>query len=80
MTPRPDPQAAVTATAGRETRDRLINLREVMRQTGLGKTRVYMLERARDFPRHIKEGASSLWLESEVQAWIRTRVERARAA
>lgn len=60
--------------------ERLINLREVQRQTGLGKTRIYAMDRAGDFPAHIKEGASSLWVESEVQAWIRERIERARAA
>lgn len=50
----------------------------VFADTGLGKTRVYQLEHSGDFPKHIKEGASSLWVESEVQAWIAERIRRAR--
>ena len=61
---------------------RLIHLTEVIRFTGRGRSRIYSEIKAGRFPRPVHDGASSRWVESEILAWIATRIaERdARAA
>jgi len=56
--------------------DRLLNLREVLTRTGKARSGVYASMRADPptFPRPIKDGFSSRWLESEVLAWIQARI------
>ncbi|MGN6312832.1 MAG: helix-turn-helix transcriptional regulator [Rhodanobacteraceae bacterium] len=61
--------------------ERRIRIEEVMRQTGLSRAGVYRHEKTDpNFPKHIKEGATSLWVESEVQRWIRESIRAARDA
>ena len=69
-----------TNTAAQE---RLIPLSEVMRRTCKSRTGIYAAIRANPptFPRPIKDGFSSRWLESEIAAWLAGRVaERDKAA
>ena len=53
---------------------RLIDLGEVCKKTGCGKTSTYEGVRAKTFPAPVKIGASSRWVEREVDAWIAARV------
>ena len=60
-----------------ETNERLIRLPEVQSMTGLNRNLIYEIE---DFPRPIKISTRcSAWVESEVQTWIHSQIERQRA-
>jgi prophage regulatory protein len=60
---------------------RLIPLHEVTKLTGRGRSNIYTGINAGTFPSPIKDGASSRWLLSEIEQWIRERVaERDRSA
>ena len=49
---------------------RLLRLSEVKARTGLGKTKIYEMIASGDFPRPVKIGPQSFWVESEIDAWI----------
>lgn len=50
--------------------DALLPLAEVKKITGLGKTMIYRLERAGQFPKRYKPGGhASRWSRREVIAW-----------
>jgi prophage regulatory protein len=54
---------------------RLLRLTQVMAMTGLGKTKIYDLQSAGEFPMRVQITAHSVgWIEQEVQAWIEGRV------
>jgi prophage regulatory protein len=53
---------------------RLIDLREVERLSGRRRSGIYAGVVAGEFPRPIKDGARSRWVESEVLAWIAARI------
>jgi len=57
-----------------DSRPRLLRLRDVMHQTGLGRTAIYDSIRRGDFPppRKLTRHASA-WLESEIHEWIESR-------
>jgi prophage regulatory protein len=58
---------------------RMLRLPQVIDATGLGKTKIYELQRQGDFPMRIKITAHSVaWVEEEVQAWLAARVENGR--
>ncbi|MDH2240193.1 AlpA family transcriptional regulator [Pigmentiphaga sp. GD03639] len=48
----------------------LLRLERVMDRVGLGRTSIYDEVKAGTFPRPVKRGKRSLWVESEVDAWI----------
>lgn len=48
----------------------LIKLAEVQRRTALCRSSIYAKVAAGRFPRPVKQGASSAWVDTEVQAWI----------
>jgi prophage regulatory protein len=50
---------------------RLIDTHEAMRQTGMGRTFVLT---EKSFPKPVKVGRSTRFVESEVQAWIESRI------
>ena len=51
--------------------DRLLRLRQVCDQVGLGPTRIYALIKEGKFPKPVHPyGSVSRWPESAVQAWI----------
>lgn len=50
---------------------RLINLHQVMTTCSVGKTFVYSHP---NFPKPIKVGGASRWIEAEVLAWIEERI------
>lgn len=49
---------------------RLIDLKEVTRLTGLGRTAIYERMANSTFPRPVKLGTASRWVLSEIEAWI----------
>lgn len=51
----------------------LLHLAEVRRLVGIGKSQLYRLIAAGDFPAPVKIRRSSRWLSSEVDAWIHAR-------
>lgn len=59
-------------------RDRLIRCPDVKNLTGVGRTNIYKLMAAGEFPRPIKLGSASLWSENAILEWIER--QKARAA
>jgi prophage regulatory protein len=60
---------------------RLIRLDEVIAQVGMSRSSLYAAIDRGEFPKQLKIGARSVaWLESDVQAWIRQRVQASRGA
>jgi prophage regulatory protein len=58
----------------------VLRLPEVCKITGLCRSSIYQMEAEQRFPKRIKIGARSVgWIESEVQGWLRQRVEFGRA-
>lgn len=50
---------------------KVLRLPQVCEMTGLGKTMIYRLEAADEFPKRIKIGLRAVgWLEVEVKSWI----------
>jgi prophage regulatory protein len=60
---------------------RLMKLPEVMARVGLAKATIYTRFQNGGFPKPVSLGASSRWVESEIDAWIADLViERDKAA
>ena len=49
---------------------RLIRLPAVQERVGIGRTAVYELIKAGKFPRPVKVGAASAWIDVEITRWI----------
>jgi len=59
-------------------RDRLVRIEEVKGMTGLGKSSIYELMRAGEFPKSIRLHARMVaWSESSVLSWIQARISEA---
>lgn len=61
-----------------QTPNRLIRIKEVTSLTGLSKSYIYQLAKTNQFPKQISlisGGTSVAWLESEVNDWIKSRVQ-----
>lgn len=52
---------------------KLLKMKEVIAQTGCGKTKIYAMIKADEFPRPYKIGTASRWRSDEVENWIKTR-------
>lgn len=57
---------------------RLIRLPEVKGMVGLGTTAIYDKIKKGEFPKQVKLGRLSGWVESEVQAWIGQQIQASR--
>ena len=58
---------------------RVLRLPQVCKMTGLCRSSIYQMEADRLFPTRVKIGARSVgWIESEVQGWLRERIESGR--
>jgi prophage regulatory protein len=55
---------------------RLIDIDEVLLRVPLCRARIYQLVKVGEFPRQIKLGKRSAWLEREVDAWIATQAAK----
>jgi prophage regulatory protein len=58
----------------------LIKIREVLRQTTLSRSQMYLLIAAGQFPKQIKLSEKSVgWIQAEITAWIQGRIDQSRA-
>ena len=58
-----------------------MRLVEVVKMTRLSKSHIYAMTKRGDFPAPVKLSAFvSVWVESDIQAWMSARVAKARAA
>lgn len=66
----------------RESRmsQRLIRLPEVRAMVGLGTTSIYDKIKKGDFPKQVKLGRLSGWVEAEVQEWISQQIGARRSS
>ncbi|MGB4108033.1 MAG: AlpA family transcriptional regulator [Alphaproteobacteria bacterium] len=63
-----------------EITGRILRLQDVKEMTGLSRSTIYAYMHKSLFPRHINLGARCVgWLESDIQNWIESRVEKSRA-
>ena len=58
--------------------NKIIRLPQVKEMVGLGTTAIYDKMKNGDFPKQIKLGRLSGWVESEVQAWISKQIMASR--
>lgn len=57
----------------------ILRLPQVCKVTGLCRSSIYQMEAEGRFPRRVKIGARSVgWIESELQIWLRQRIESGR--
>lgn len=61
---------------------RLLRIAQVIDRVGLKKTMIYDLIKQGAFPKPIKLGGASTWLENEIESWIlyQVKVQRETAA
>lgn len=71
---------ASPATAPQSTPTRLLRLPELIGRVKFSRAAIYRLMASGRFPRYIKVGAASFWVESEVEAWIQERIAESRNA
>ncbi|NMQ26309.1 AlpA family transcriptional regulator [Candidatus Accumulibacter phosphatis] len=57
---------------------RLIRLPQVKSMVGLGRSSIYAKIKRGEFPKQIKLGRSSGWVEAEVQTWISEQIQASR--
>jgi prophage regulatory protein len=57
----------------------ILRLPQVMARVGLSRSSIYSAILRNNFPRQVSLGARSVgWLESDIQEWLRQRVELSR--
>ncbi|HCB3584874.1 helix-turn-helix transcriptional regulator [Citrobacter koseri] len=61
------------------TEDKLVDMLFITTLTGLTDKWFYKLIKDGEFPKPIKLGRSSRWLQSEVENWLRDRVKASRS-
>jgi prophage regulatory protein len=66
---------AANMIGGEQVARTLIKLAEVQKRTALSRSSIYAKVAAGTFPRPVKQGASSVWVDTEVQAWIDRLIE-----
>ncbi|MEJ0039854.1 MAG: AlpA family phage regulatory protein [Gammaproteobacteria bacterium] len=77
----PPPADQPTARRSPTDKIRVLRLPEVCEIIGLCRSSIYQMEAERRFPCRIKIGARSVgWIESEIQTWLRKRIEAGRPA
>ncbi|MDA1378886.1 AlpA family transcriptional regulator [Plesiomonas shigelloides subsp. oncorhynchi] len=58
--------------------DQFVDMAFITKLTGLTDKWFYKLIKDGEFPKPIKLGRSSRWLESEVEAWLQARIKQSR--
>lgn len=59
--------------------ERILRLTPVIQKTGISRATIYDKINKGEFPRPISLGVRSVgWLESEIEAWIASRIEASR--
>ncbi|CUJ43254.1 MAG: AlpA family phage regulatory protein [Achromobacter sp.] len=64
----------------REQGESLLPLKVVQSRVGMGKTKIYEQIKIGEFPAHIKNGRTSVWIESEIDEWISQTITRTRGS
>lgn len=60
---------------------KVLRLCKVKDRTGLSRSTIYAMMKNRTFPQNIQLGIRSVgWLESDIQGWIESRIQLAKAA
>ena len=59
--------------------DKFVDMAFITQLTGLTDKWFYKLIQDGEFPKPIKLGRSSRWLESEVEAWLQQRIAKSRS-
>ena len=62
----------------REQGESLLPLKVVQSRVGMGKTKIYEQIKAGAFPTCIKNGRTSVWVASEIDAWVVRRIKQHR--
>ena len=58
-------------------KERLLRLADVKERTGLSRSSIYLSISKGNFPQNINLSSRSVgWLESEIDAWIQTRINQ----
>ena len=58
-------------------KERFLRLTDVMARTGLSRSYIYLSISKGNFPQNINLSSRSVgWLESEIDAWIQTRINQ----
>ena len=58
---------------------KILKLQDVMEVTALSRSSIYAFIKTKNFPKPISLGLRAVgWLESDVQAWIATRIDASR--
>ncbi|AUT95591.1 AlpA family transcriptional regulator [Citrobacter sp. Cf068] len=65
-------------TPTRLLNDKFVDMAFITQLTGLTDKWFYKLIQLGEFPKPIKLGRSSRWLESEVEAWLQQRIAESR--
>lgn len=58
--------------------DQLVTMAFITQRTGLTDKWFYRLMKDGEFPKPIKLGRSSRWLQSEVETWLQQRIDQSR--
>lgn len=58
--------------------EKFIRLPEVKKMVGLGTTAIYDKMKLGEFPKQVKLGLISVWVESEIQAWMKEQIRASR--
>ncbi|MBZ7499361.1 AlpA family transcriptional regulator [Klebsiella michiganensis] len=61
------------------TNDKMVDMAFITRFTGLTDKWFYKLIKDGEFPKPIKLGRSSRWMQSEVEEWIQGRINHSRS-
>ncbi|GKV80666.1 MULTISPECIES: helix-turn-helix transcriptional regulator [Pectobacterium] len=67
-----------TTTDYRLLKDQFVDMSFITQLTGLTDKWFYKLIQLGEFPRPIKLGRSSRWLQSEVETWLQQRIDQSR--
>ena len=67
-----------TTTDYRLLNDQFVDMTFITQLTGLTDKWFYKLIQLGEFPKPIKLGRSSRWLQSEVETWLQQRIEQSR--
>lgn len=67
----------ITPTTGL-LNDQFVDMKFITRFTGLTDKWFYKMIQDGEFPKPIKLGRSSRWLQSEVEAWMQARIDESR--
>lgn len=71
--------ASVPTTSPSLLNDQFIDMKFITKLTGLTDKWFYKLIQDGQFPKPIKLGRSSRWLQSDIEQWLQTRINESRA-